>query len=218
MLKRALVLVLISSLLQAQQAAEPAKQQPCPDEKQAPSGPGVTVNQRYELVRRGRTGDFAVIVCSPQLSFGGCGVQVHPPQTNVSPVSFTLDVPPGITISYRKGRKYLQLASGVPAEFGRPKGALLLRVRADSGVPLGYHLMHGSLRYKKNEPGKASAEATLDVIVHFTVGEHDAKMSENEWPYGSHIGQHVKEVALAPLVPFQFLLFVIVCGIGTCDI
>jgi hypothetical protein len=218
MLKRAFVFLLISSLLQAQQSAEPATQKPCPDGKRTPAGPGVTVNQRSELLRRGRTEDFAIIICSPQLSFGGCGFQVHPPQNGISPVSFSLDLPPGITVLYRKGRKYQQLASGVSVPFGSKKGVLLFRMKASNGVSLGYHHLHGSLLYKTNEPGKVSAEETLDVNFQFTVGEHDAKMSENDWPYGNRVGQHVKDVVLAPLLPFQYLLLAIACGIGTCDI
>lgn len=94
----------------------------------------------------------------------------------------------------------------------------MLRLKAADGIPFGVQHLHGTLQYETNEPGKPRITQTLQVEFQFTVVAHDAKVAENEWPFGSHVGQHVKDAALAPLVPFQFLLFVIACSLSTCDI
>jgi hypothetical protein len=80
MLKRTLILLLISSLLQAQQLPGATNKQPCPDEKPIRIGLGVTIDQRHDLLRRGRSDDMVLVLCSPQLPYGGCGYQNHPPQ------------------------------------------------------------------------------------------------------------------------------------------
>ncbi|HEV7552300.1 MAG TPA: hypothetical protein VGP65_11490, partial [Candidatus Angelobacter sp.] len=179
---------------------------------------GVTIDQRHDLLRRGRSDDMVLILCSPQLPYGGCGYQNHPPQKGIVPLSFGIDLPPGITSWYRSGRRYLPLRPGAPAQFQRKSGVLLLRLKAADSVPFGVQRLHGTLQYETDEPGKPRTVQTVQVEFQVMVAAHNATVAENEWPFGSHTGQRVKEVALAPLVPFQMLLFVIVCGISTCDI
>lgn len=218
MLKQTVILLLVSSLLHAQQLPGTNDTQPCPDEKSIPSGPGITVDRKHDLLRRGRSEDIALVLCSPQIRYGGCGYQNHPPLKGIAPVSFSIDFPSGITAWYRGGRKYLPLRPGATAQFQRKSGVLLLRLRAADSVSLGVQRLHGTLLYEIIEPGKSHTTQTREVEFEFTVVAQDATVAENEWPFGSHVGRHVKDFALAPLVPFQFLLFVIACGISTCDI
>jgi len=218
MLKKALVLLLISNVLYSQQQPSvKTNPEPCPDEKQLPTL-SLSVNQRHDLLRRRRAEEVAVILCSPQLAHVGCGVPAHPPLNGAIPISLSIDFPQGITISYRHGRKYVKLTSGTSAPFQRKSGVLLLRVTAGDNVPLGVQRLHGALKYETDESGKPRTTQTIEFNFPFNVVAHSATVAENEWPYGSRIGQHVKDVALAPLVPFQFILFVIGCGISPCDI
>lgn len=218
MLKRALILLLISSLLHAQQLPGTNDKQPCPDEKAVSGRLGIAVDQRHDLLRRGRSEDMALVLCSPQLPYGGCGYQNHPPLKGIIPVSFRIDLPPGITSWYRSGRRYLPLPPGAPAQFQRKNGVLLLRLKAADSIPFGVQRLHGTLQYEIVEPGKSRTTQTREVEFQVIVVAQNTKVAENEWPFGSHVGQRVKDVALAPLVPFQLLLFVIACGISPCDI
>jgi len=217
MVKRCLILLLISSVLQAQGSQAPAKQS-CPDERKATTGPGVTVNQRHDLLRRGRAEDFAVVPCSPTLGYGGCGFQTHPPQSGIVPLSLSIDLPSGLTTSYRKGRRYVPLGSGVPARFTARDGVLLLRFTAGDKLPLGVQQLHGTMQYETVEPGKPRAIHTLEVDFQLTVAAHNAKGTENDWPYGSHVGRHLKDAAMVPLIPFEFVLLAIACSTSTCDL
>lgn len=218
MLKKSLMLFLVSAVLYAQQSPSAASQQPCPDANQLLAGPGFNVNQHHDLLRRSRTEDFAVVLCSPRLAYGGCDYQNHPPQNGILPLSFSIDLPVGIRASYRNGRRYVPLSTATPAKFTSKSGVLLLRLTAGDNMPLGVQRLHGTLRYETNEPGKPHTTQVMEIDFPLTVVDHDARTAENEWPYGNHLGQHVKDVVLAPLLPFQFLLFVIVCSTSTCDV
>ena len=217
-LKKVLAFLLISGLVHAQQSSGITDQQPCPEPHKVPPGPGFSVAERHDFLRRGQTEDFAVLLCSPQLLYGGCGVTRHPQLQGITPVSLIIDNPSGITIFYRNGRKYLPLIAGTPAYFTRKSGVLLLRMTAGGDAPVGIHRLHGSLQYQSDKPGMPPTSQTLEINFWVKVVTPDAAVAENEWPFTSHIGQHVKDVALAPLAPFQWLLFVIVCGTGSCDI
>jgi hypothetical protein len=218
MLQRTLILLLISSVLHAQQLPNATEKLPCPDEKPVPSGPGITVDQRHDYLRRDRSEDVALVLCSPELAYGGCGHQNHPPQKGIVPVSFSIDLPTGMRSWYRSRRKYLPLPSGARAEFQPKSGVLLLRLKAANSMPIGVQCLHGTLQYEIVKPGKPLITQTREVELQFTVVSHTATVAENEWPFGNRIGQHAKDVALAPLLPFQFLLFIIVCSTGSCDI
>lgn len=94
----------------------------------------------------------------------------------------------------------------------------MLRLKAADSIPFGVQRLHGTLQYEIVEPGKSRTTQTREVEFQVIVVAQNTKVAENEWPFGSHVGQRVKDVALAPLVPFQLLLFVIACGISPCDI
>jgi len=215
---KTLAMLLIAGSLSGQERPIKSLQEPCPQGNATPTGPGLTVNERHEQLRRGREEDFAIVLCSPQLPYGGCGAQPHPPQTGIVPITFAMDVPKGLAIWYRDGRKYRPLVPGAPVSFHRGSKVLLLRMRAADSLPLGIQTLHGSLTFQNMKPGEATESRQITVDFQVGVAEHDAKVGENDWPFGSQVGRHAKDVALAPLVPFEYLLFIIVCGISTCDI
>jgi hypothetical protein len=217
MWKRTIAVLLIAGSLYGQTKPVEPGQKPCPDQNLIP-GPGTTVVQRNEPLRRGREEDFAVVLCSPKLAYGGCGAEPHPSQTGIVPVSFSIDPPQGLTIQYRDGRKYRPLIAGAPVPYRRGSRVLLLRIRAGDDAPFGVQKLHGNLMFQKVEQGKAVSNEQIDVNFQVATTGHDAKVDETDWRFGSQVSRHMKDVALAPLLPFQYLLFVIVCSTSRCDI
>jgi hypothetical protein len=169
-------------------------------------------------MRRGREEDFAVVLCLPQLPSGGCGLKPHPGQTGIVPVSFQFDAPQGVTIKYRDGRKYRSLASGAPIPYHHGTKVLLLKMRAQADAPLGEQKLHGTLTFRAVQRGKPDSTEQIAVDFKVSLGDDEANAEEYDWPFGSHIGRHMKTVAMAPLFPFAAIVFMIACGTGQCEI
>jgi hypothetical protein len=217
MMAKSFVALLIVGSLHSQEVSTKG-QVPCPDQEVRYIGPGVSVNQRHDQLRRGREDEFAVVLCSPQLPYGGCGANPHPTQTGIVPVTFNIDVPAGLTVRYRQGRKYRPVIPGTPVQFAKGSKILLLKIIAAHDAPLGTQTLHGTLAFQSIQSGKTAGTQQVAIDFKVIVVEHNATVAESEWPFGSQVGRHLKSIALAPLVPFEALLFVIACSTSACDI
>ncbi|MBZ5492946.1 MAG: hypothetical protein LAO76_18670 [Acidobacteriia bacterium] len=217
MLKRVLAVLLISGVLQGQQLTFSNSNLPIAHADTIAAGLGVGFDERHNLLRRGYQEDIAVFLCSPPFPNGSCGFTDHRKLNGITPVSLMLDLPPEITASYRKGRKYLPISSGAPVHLSDKNDVLLLRMIAGSGTPLGVLSIRGILQYEIAEPGQAATTQAINTVFQATVVEHNTEVVEHLWPYGSHPGQHVKDVALVPIEIFQSLLLWIGCIFHSCD-
>jgi hypothetical protein len=218
MLKRAVALLFISGVLQGQELLLTSSNLQSTQADTLAATLGVGFDQRHDILRRGHQEEIAVFLCSPRLPDGGCGFTDHRKLNGITPVSLTLDLPPEITASYRKGRKYLPVSSGAPVHFSGKNEVLLLRMIAGSGAPLGVLSIRGALQYEIAEPGQAASTQTINAVFQVTVVEHNTEVVEHLWPYGSRVGENVKDVALVPIQVFQALLFWIGYGLHLCDI
>ena len=220
MRKRILAFMLIASSLHCQTMPTKDSRKPCPDENVIPAGVGVTVVQRHDHLRRGREDQFAILSCFPQLPYGGCGTQPHPSQTGIIPVAFAIDSPPllGLSMQYRDGHRYRTLVPGTPVRFHSGSKVLLLKMKAAADAPLGVQRLRGTLIFNRVEPGKVRSAEKMIVDFAVIIVDHNATVTEADWRFGNQVGRYMKDVALTPLVPFQFLLFVIVCSTSTCDV
>lgn len=219
MWEKTLTILLIAGSLHGQQTVTNSSKKPSPDQNSISSDPGVTVTERHDKLRQGREEDFAIVFCSRQSPCGGgCGAEPDPSQPGVVPLAFDIDPPLGLRIRYRDGRKYRTLVPGTPARIRSGGNVLLIKVKAEPDAPLGVQKLHGNLMFQTVEPGKASHTEQIAVDFQVVITGHDAKVEESDWRFGSQIGRHIKDIALAPLVPFQFLLFVIACSTSTCEI
>jgi hypothetical protein len=210
--------VIIPGSLHSQEAVNKTRQEPCPDKEVAPSGPGLTVKERHGSLRRDREEDFAVVLCSPQLPYGGCGYDPHPSQTGIVPLTFDIDSAQGLTVRYRDGLKYRAFAPGTPIRFRHGNRVLLLKMKAGANAPLGVQRLHGTLTFQTVEPGKADSTQQIAVDFQVTIVNHDDQVTDYDWPFGSQVGRHMKDVALAPLLPFEFLMLAIACSASACDL
>lgn len=182
------------------------------------SGPALTVTERHNRLRQGREEEFVVALCSPQLPADGCGAEANSRQTEIVPLAFGIDPPQGLTIRYRDGRKYRPLVRGTPVRLRRGSGLLFLKINAGPDAPIGVQKLRANFMFQRVEPGKSMATEQIAVDFQVVITGHDTEVTESDWPFGSHVGRHLKQVALAPLVPFEILLFVIVCSTSACDL
>src|SRR5262249_41469555 len=113
--------------------------------------------------------------------------------------------------------RYRALIPGTPVLFHPGNEVLLLKMKAGADVPIGVQRLRGTLMFERVGPNKVRSTESVAVELVAVIDQHDATVSERDWPFGSQAGRYLKDVAMAPLMPFQFLLFVTLCSTSACN-
>jgi hypothetical protein len=177
--------------------------------------PHISVFQRYSGLRQGSEQDVLVVICAEKPGCFECPFTTRPPKAGIAPVSFEIVSTDGLTASYRSGRRYKLAPTG--SIVSNRANVVGLRLHAAKDAALGQRVLRARIRYQP-EPGTPDlfSIATFEIPLQIVPG--DARITQSDWPYASHVGQHVMSVLTAPLVPFEYLLLFIACHGGGCGL
>lgn len=179
--------------------------------------PQVSVFQRYSGLRQGRDQEILVVLCAKRPGCPGCRFSLTQQEGGFHPLTFKLEDTDDLTISYRKGNRYMQVAANRVIEVTPKHNVIALKIRSKPDVQQGTKTVRGQLAY-----GVAGATAgsagSLSFSVPLQIISPDANISKTEWPYASHLGKHIAAVFEAPLTGFEYLMLFIACHGGGCDL
>jgi hypothetical protein len=170
--------------------------------------PQVRVIQHHDKLRRDRDERIVVFSVFPPSNSQTCPTQSAP---CLYPFSLQLEPTEGFRFRFysdRGGFKSRDQAHIVSTEGAM---AFLLQVRAARNVPLGEHAIKGRLQFTVMGHPESSPE--IEIVLPVTVVDHDAKVTENPWPFHTYplhpVRLKVETALLIPLMPFLFALYVV---------
>ena len=177
--------------------------------------PHISVFQRYSALRQGRQQDVLVVICAGKPGCFECPFTTNPPKSGIAPISFEIASTAGLTASYRRGNRYKAAPMG--NVFSNRASVVGLRLHATKDAALGARVLRGRIRYQP-DPGTPDMFSTATFEIPVQIVPRDAIVTQSDWPYASHVGQHVVTILEAPLLPFEYLLLFIACHGGGCDL
>jgi hypothetical protein len=220
MWRKCMTLVLVMATITSGQlsSAQEAVQQPGPAvESKQTAEPFTSLAQasmRYNKLRRGREEEIAISIIRPPAGIPASPmVSMRGNPVYFTPELFSLKADPGFTVRFGRGNTF---SSESPLSITSTKGGpvVLLKLKAADDIPLGDHMIQGTLVFR--ERGKSQS---LDVFIPISIVDHNADVVKNPWrfqPYSNHgFRQVFTGIALIPLLPFLFIAFVIVCSGGS---
>jgi hypothetical protein len=147
--------------------------------------------QRHTQLRRGRDMEMAVYLCQPTPRIPDCDSHYARLKNSITPVSLQMEPVEGFTICYGDGRHYKSAAQGTPDYLG-DKGLIFLKVRASGKLAPGQYTMKGTMTIRSMRGGDLSTPQRIPVEIPLTLVDHDARVSQMDWRYGSHPGEELK--------------------------
>ena len=177
--------------------------------------PHISLFQRYSALRQGSDQDVLIVICPEEPGCVECPFTTNPPKPGMMPTGFEIASTDGLTAFYRKGKKYKVAQAG--NFISTPGKVLGLRFHAPKDAAPGPRLLRGEIRYQ-TVPGTPNLSSTATFEIPLQIVPHHAEITEIDWPYASHVGQHVMTVLESPLIPFEYLLLIIACHGGGCDL
>lgn len=219
MWRKCMTLVLVMAAITSGQisSAQEAGQQPgFVLEKKQIAKPYTALAQtsmRYNKLRRGQEEEIAIsIIMSPVGIPAPPGVSTPGNPVYFTPEIFSIKADPGFTVRFGMKNTF---SSGSPLSVTSTKGgpAILLKLKASDDMPLGDHMIQGTLVFRAR--GKSQS---LGVFIPVSVVDHNADVAKNPWrfqPYSNHgFRQVFTTIALIPFIPFLFIALVIACSGG----
>jgi hypothetical protein len=216
--RKCMTLVLVMAAIASGQlsSAQEAVQQPGPAVEQTvkPFTSLAQASMRYNKLRRGREEEIAISIIMPPISIPASpGVSRPGNPVYFTPEIFSLKADPGFTLRFGRRNTF---SSESPLSVTSTKGGpvVLLKLKASDDMPLGDHMIQGTLVFR--ERGKSQS---LDVFIPISIVDHNADVAKNPWHFQTYSNHGFRQVftgiALIPLIPFLFIAFVIVCSGGS---
>jgi hypothetical protein len=207
---RRIVSTFLLTALTSAQNVEPVGQK---TDKGEPAVAVFAKNQN-RLIPRGKETRLAIVVYRQGDRAGCCPYTANPDQTNLVPISLTLNNVDGLTLLHKQGRRYRTYVAGSSIQLGAGSKVLLMKARASENMRLGPVLLEGTLRFRDG-----SLERQLPIAVPLTVTGEKIKVSEWEWPFETHhgrtIGRIFTAILLAPVyLPIIILVAIVLSGIA----
>ena len=157
-----------------------------------------------------------MVLCPEKAGCFECPFTTKPLNQGMVPLSFELLEADGLSASYRQGKKYkpAPIASVIFLHSGQK--VIGLRVHAPRNASLGSRKLQGKITYSSGVDPPITETTTFEIPLKIVPG--NAKTTQNDWPYASHVGQHVVTVLTAPLTGIQYLILLIACHGGGCGL
>lgn len=147
--------------------------------------------QRHTQLRRGRDVEIAVYLCQPTPRIRDCDSYYARLKNTVTPVSLQMEPAEGFTIRYGDGRHYKSAPQGAPDNLA-DRGLIFLKVHASGKLTPGQYRLKGTMAIRSMRGDDLSQRQRIPVEIPVTVVDHDAQISQMEWSYGRHPGEHFK--------------------------
>jgi len=147
--------------------------------------------QRHTQLRRGRDMEIAVYLCQPTPRIPDCDSHYARLKNSITPVSLQIEPAEGFTIRYGDGRHYKSAPQGTPDYLG-DKGLIFLKVHASGKLAPGQYTLKGTMIFRNLRGDDSPTPQRIPVEIPLTLVEHDVRVSQMGWRYGSHSGEELK--------------------------
>jgi len=166
-------------------------------DSQSPAAPRTEVSaqffQRHTQLRRGRDMEIAVYLCQPAPRIPDCDSHYARLKNSIAPVSLQMAPAEGFTIRYGDGRHYKSAPQGTP-DYLADKGLIFLKVHASGKLAPGQYTLKGTMIFRNLRGDDSPTPQRVCVVIPLTLVEHDVRVRQMEWRYGSHPGEDFKNV------------------------